>query len=178
MTRPPARRLVALLVVLLFGFGGVVARLAVLQVRESGQLTELGAQQRMRPQALPADRGQILDRNGTPLAMTLEARDVYANPALVTDPAGEATTISQLLGLKESVVEGQLRLPGTFVYIDRQVDRDVAHTLEDRHLPGIGFLPVEKRYYPAGPVASQLLGFVGVDGTGITGLEQQYDGVL
>jgi cell division protein FtsI (penicillin-binding protein 3) len=178
VTRPPARRLVALLVALLVAFGGVVARLAILQVRESGQLTALGAQQRLRPQSLPADRGQILDRNGTPLAMTLEARDVYANPSQVTDPVGEATTIAQLLGLKASVVEAQLRLPGTFVYLARQVDRDVAQTLEERHLPGIGFLPVEKRYYPAGPVAAQLLGFVGVDGTGLAGLEEQYDATL
>jgi cell division protein FtsI (penicillin-binding protein 3) len=62
--------------------------------------------------------------------------------------------------------------------VARQVDLDVANRIERMHLPGIGFLPVSKRYYPAGALASQLLGFVGVDGTGLAGLELEYQGLL
>src|SRR5262249_35779566 len=71
-----------------------------------------------------------------------------------------------------------LTAPGTFAYVERQVDGDVAARLGQLHLAGIGFLPVAKRYYPAGPVASQVMGFVNVDGVGTTGLEHQYDAEL
>ena len=67
-----------------------MVRLAVLQVRESGTYETLGVQQRVRTEQLSATRAEILDRNGSPLAITLDARDIYANPTLVTDPAGEA----------------------------------------------------------------------------------------
>src|SRR5207244_2188206 len=71
-----------------------------------------------------------------------------------------------------------LSSPGTFAYIERQVGLDVAQHVADLHLPGVGLLPVVKRYYPAGPVAPQVLGFVNVDGVGTTGLERQYDQLL
>ncbi len=178
MSRPPANRLLVLLVTMLFALAGVVVRLAVLQVQDSDELHALGAEQRMRTQVLEASRGQILDRNGTPLAMTLEARDVYANPSLVTDPVGEARVLAAALDLKERQVRELLMSDGTFVYVKRQVDREVAGALAERSLPGIGFLPVMKRYYPAGPLASQVLGFVGVDGDGLSGLELQYETLL
>ena len=178
MRRPPVQRLVALLVVAMLAMVGIVVRLAVLQVRESGTYAELGSTQRVRTEPLPAVRGEILDRDGVPMALTLEASDVYANPTLVTDPLGEAEQIAPLLGVPTRQVHDDLASAGTFVYVQRQVDAGVAAELADLHLPGIGLLPVAKRYYPAGPVASQVLGFVNVDGVGTTGLERQYDGEL
>ena len=175
MTRPPVQRLIALLVVAIVAMGGIVVRLALLQVRESGTYAELGSTQRVRTEPLPAVRGDILDRDGVPMALTLGASDVYANPALVTDPLGEAEQIAPILGVPTRTVREDLASTGTFAYVQRQVDASVAAQLEDLHLPGIGFLPVAKRYYPAGPVASQVLGFVNVDGVGTTGLERQYD---
>jgi cell division protein FtsI (penicillin-binding protein 3) len=176
--RPPVRRLVALLAVAMLAMVGIVVRLAVLQVRESGTYAELGSTQRVRTEPLPAVRGEILDRDGVPMALTLEASDVYADPSLVTDPLGEAEQIAPILGVPTRAVHDDLTGTGTFVYVQRQVDAEVASQLADLHLPGIGFLPVAKRYYPAGPVASQVLGFVNLDGVGTTGLERQYDGEL
>ncbi|HTG47609.1 MAG TPA: penicillin-binding transpeptidase domain-containing protein, partial [Actinomycetota bacterium] len=175
---PPAHRLVVLLLVLLLALVGVVVRLSVLQVRDTSSFTELGLAQRVRTEALPAQRGEILDRSGTPMAMTLEARDVYANPSLVTDPVGEAAHLASILGRKDREIRRALEGPGTFAYVQRQVDPDVAAQIDALHLPGIGLLPVPKRYYPAGPVAPQVLGFVNVDGAGITGLEREYDAQL
>jgi cell division protein FtsI (penicillin-binding protein 3) len=178
VTRPPVHRLVALLVVVVLAMAGIVVRLAVLQVRESGTYAELGSTQRVRTEPLAAVRGEILDRDGVPMALTLDARDVYANPTLVTDPRGEASVIAPILERPERAIEEALNSPGTFAYVERQVDADVAARIADLHLPGIGLLPVAKRYYPAGPVASQVLGFVNVDGVGTTGLERQYDSEL
>jgi cell division protein FtsI (penicillin-binding protein 3) len=175
VTRPPVHRLIAALVVAMLAMVGIVVRLAFLQVRESGTYAELGSTQRDHTEPLPAVRGEILDRDGVPMALTLEARDVYANPSLVTEPRSEAAQIAAVLGGPERPILAALTSSGTFAYVDRQLDTDVAAQLADLHLAGIGFLPVAKRYYPAGPVASQVLGFVNVDGVGTTGLERQYD---
>jgi cell division protein FtsI (penicillin-binding protein 3) len=171
-------RLGALFVTMMVLFAGIVVRLVVLQVRDQGEYQQLGADQRTRTVALPAARGEILDRDETPLAVTLDARDIYANPRYVTDPVGEALTIAPILGLRPKDVRRALMSNGTFAFIDRQVDTDVAQKLEDLKLPGVGFLPVPKRYYPSGALAPQVLGFVGVDGNGLAGLESQYDAAL
>ena len=172
-------RLAALFVATMVLFCGIVVRLAFLQVHDQGQYEQLGADQRTRTISLPAHRGEILDRDQTPLAITLDARDIYVNPRYVTDPYSEAATIVQVLtGLKAADVRRDLTGDGTFVYIDRQVDTVLAQQLQDMKLPGLGFLRVPKRYYPSGSLAPQVLGFVGVDGNGLAGLESQYDAAL
>ncbi len=173
-----ASRLAALFVAMMVLLGGIVVRLAFLQVHDQGQYEQLGADQRTRTIELPADRGEILDRDQTPLAITLEARDVYADPRYVTDPYGEALQIAPILGMKTKDVRRALMADGTFAYIDRQVDTEVAQQVQDLELPGVGFLSVPKRYYPSGALAPQVLGFVGVDGDGLAGLETQYDTAL
>ena len=167
-----------MLAIMVVAFGGIVIRLATLQVRDNGALARLGMDQRVRTIDLPAERGQILDRDGTALAVTREARDVYANPTLVTDPLGEAETIAEVLELKPKDVRAAFATDGTFVYLKRQVDLTVAEDLEALKLPGIGFLAVPQRYYPAGSLAPQVLGFVNVDGVGIAGLENRYQAEL
>lgn len=179
MRRPPAGRLVALLIVMTIALASVGTRLVVLQVGDHRAFAAEGLDQRVHPIDLPAERGAIVDRTGVPLALTLEARDVYADPRYVTDPIGEAATIARILDLRPRKVERLLRTPdATFVYLGRQIDAEDADRLEARGLPGIGFLDVPKRYYPAGPLAPQVLGFVGVDATGLAGLEFEYEDEL
>ena len=178
MTRPPLKRLVALFAVMLLLFGGIVVRLAFLQVADQGQYAALGLDQRERTFTLPAERGQILDREQTPLAITLDARDIYVNPTYVTAPYGEAAQIASLMGVKPKSLIPALTASGTFAFVARQVDADLAQQVADLGLPGIDLLPVAKRYYPSGPLAPQVLGFVGVDGDGLAGLESQYDAAL
>ena len=181
MRRTPGRRLLILLSLLMFALAGVVARLGVLQVRQAGAYVELGWDQRVRTVTLAADRGEIVDRNGAPLALSLEARDVYADPRYVTDPAAEAATIADVLGWErtdERALRERLREDGSFVYVARRVDSELADALEADELPGIGYLPSSKRSYPAGSLGAQVLGFTDVDGLGIAGVEKQYESVL
>jgi cell division protein FtsI (penicillin-binding protein 3) len=172
------RRLVALLAFILLAFGSIAARLTVLQVGDHGALEARGLDQRVRTSELPAARGRILDRRGVPLGITLDARDIYANPALVTDPEGEAARIAEVLVVRPKNVLPALEADGTFAYVARQVDLDLAQRVEDLQLPGIGFLSVQKRYYPAGALAPAVIGYVGVDGSGLAGLEREYDSEL
>ena len=159
-------------------FVGIVIRLAFLQVHDQVQFEALGLTQRERTVELPADRGQILDRDATPLAITLEARDIYVNPTFVTDPFAEAQTLAPILGLRAAELMPALTHDGTFAFVARQVEEDVAQRVEDLNLAGIDSLPVPKRYYPSGELAPQVLGFVGVDGVGLAGLESQFDTAL
>ena len=164
---------------MVLALAGVGTRLVVLQVGDHRAFAAQGLDQRVHLLDLPAERGAIVDRTGVPLAITLEARDVYADPRYVTDPIGEAARIAKILDLQPRQVERLLRTPdSTFVYLGRQVDAEDADKLESLGLPGIGFLDVPKRYYPAGALAPQVLGFVGVDATGLAGLEFEYQDIL
>jgi cell division protein FtsI (penicillin-binding protein 3) len=178
LSKPPVSRLIALFVGTVLLLCGIVVRLAVLQVRDQSQYETLGMVQRERTIDLPADRGLILDRNGVPLALTMEARDIYVNPTYVTDATGEAAELGPLLGVKPKTLLPALTHSGTFAYVARQVDVGVAQNVAALQLPGIDELPVPKRYYPSGALAPQVLGFVGIDGNGLAGIEKQYDTAL
>jgi cell division protein FtsI (penicillin-binding protein 3) len=176
--RPPPGRLVALFVVLALSFGGVAARLLVLQVRDADAYRALARDQRIRNISLPAARGRILDRDGHELALSLPAKAVYADPFLVRDPDATAKALGPLLDVHRDLLRERLGAGGRFVYLARRVAPAVAREIEALGLPGIGFLEESERYYPGGDLAAQLLGFVGIDEVGLAGLELQYDDVL
>jgi cell division protein FtsI (penicillin-binding protein 3) len=103
---------------------------------------------------------------------------VYADPRYVVDPWGTANRLAPLLGETVGELAVDLASDATFVYLARQVEVDVADRIADLELPGIGFLDSTARVYPAGSLASQVLGFVGLDGEGLNGLELQFEDVL
>jgi cell division protein FtsI (penicillin-binding protein 3) len=178
VSRPPAGRLVALFAVMAFAFGAISVRLVVLQVSQAQELQDRAFDQRVRTIDLPAQRGQILDRNGARLALSTPADDVYADPQLVDDPWATATRLSPLLGVGVPDLVHAMTSEGTFVYLARHLGRGASDRIQRLALPGIGLLPTSKRSYPAGSLASQVLGFVGTDGVGLTGLELGYQDVL
>jgi cell division protein FtsI (penicillin-binding protein 3) len=178
MRRPPLHRLVTLLAVMVLALGVIFVRLTVLQVSQAASFRDRALDQRLRTVELPATRGQILDRSREPLAISLEARDVYADPRYVDDPWGTATTLAPILDMEVGDLVGRLTQETSFVYLARQVDLVVAERVERLGLPGIGFLEATKRYYPAGSLAAQVLGFVGIDGEGLAGLELRYEDLL
>ncbi len=178
MSRPPAGRLVALFALMAFSFGAISVRLVVLQVSQAQELQDRAFDQRVRTIDLPAQRGQILDRNGARLALSTPADDVYADPQLVDDPWATATRLSPLLGVGVPDLVHAITSEGTFVYLARHLGRGTSDRIQRLALPGIGLLPTSKRSYPAGSLASQVIGFVGTDGVGLTGLELGYQDAL
>ncbi len=176
--RPPVRRLVGLFSVFVLAMTGVAVRLVLLQARDAGAYQAIAQEQRVRTIPLPAPRGTIFDRDGQELAVSLPAKAVYADPLFVHDARTEAKVVAGALGLPQADVERRLRTGGRFVYLARQVDQRVAERLAARHLPGIGFLTESRRYYPAGVIAPQMLGFVGVDGQGLAGIELEDQSLL
>jgi cell division protein FtsI (penicillin-binding protein 3) len=179
VNRPPAGRLVALLVALTVAFVAISVRLAFLQVSgHAAELQDQGLEWRVRTIALPAERGQILDRDGDRLAMSTPAVDVYADPRYVDDPWTTASRLSPLLRVGIPDLVEALSSDTTFVYLARQVEPDVAERVRALGLGGIGYLDSTTRTYPAGALASQVVGFVGLDGAGLSGLELGYQDVL
>jgi len=178
VTRPPVGRLAALFVVIVFAMVGIVLRLGMLQVRESHQYRNLALDQRERTVTLEATRGAILDRSHEDLAMSLQARDVYADGRFVQDPLAVAQKIAPILHEKAHTLMPALSSPSSFSYVARGVPMGQADRIEALHLPGLGFLDSTRRFYPAGALAPQVLGYVGTDGTGLAGLELQYNSIL
>ncbi len=163
---------------LTLGFAGILARLVLLQVKDASAYQSLAIQQRQRTIALPATRGTIYDRNGEQLAMSLPAKTVIADPAVVRNPVTEAARIAEILGIDQSKVYTALTAPGRFAYVARGVDVARAQQLQEAGLSGIGFIDESRRTYPQGALAPQVLGFVGIDGDGLAGLELQYQALL
>jgi cell division protein FtsI (penicillin-binding protein 3) len=170
--------LVALLAAFLLALSGILTRLVLLQVKDASAYQELARVQRVRQVTLPATRGTIFDRTGQELAMSLAAKAVFADPQLVRDARGTARTVASILDIPAKEVERRLRGSGRFAYLARGVEPATARELQARQLPGIGFLDESRRHYPAGDLASHVIGFVGVDGFGLAGLELQYEALL
>ena len=172
--------------VLLLAFAAIAAvfflRLVFLQVIVSDQYSAMAEESRTVSFETTPRRGTIYDRNGNVLAMSVDCKTIYCNPKEVTDPSGVARILVANLGGSASDYTGALTTDSTFAYVQRQVDTDVADTikqqLSDAKLKGVYYLDDTKRVYPYGDVASQVLGVVGSDGDGLTGLEYYYNDVL
>lgn len=178
MRRPPGGRVVALFGLMALSLSVVGSRLVLLQVRDAATYEALAAEQRVRRIALPAERGTLYDRSMHELALSLPAKAVYADPALVSDPTGTADGLAEILDARPADLRRALATPSRFEYLARGVDLSVANRVRQLNLPGIGFIDEPKRTYPGGSLAAQVLGFVGVDGAGLAGLELQWDDVL
>ena len=171
-------RLVAFLVACLLAFGALGARLVFLQAAPPEQYRAFGERQLMKHMELPAARGAIFDRNGRDLALSIRQATVWANPRQVTDPAAQAATLAPLLGVAAEVLQDRLSKDAAFVYLARTVADPVADQVKALRLPGIHLLPEPKRFTPAGDLAAPVLGLVGTDNEGLSGLEFQFDKVL
>ncbi|MGA7272889.1 MAG: penicillin-binding protein 2 [Acidimicrobiia bacterium] len=164
--------------ILLLAWLGMGYRLFQVQVVQAADLRQRGLSQRLVERPLPAARGRIYDRNGDLLAMAVEAETIYAVPGLVTEPMYVAQQVGGLVGADPDQLLARLQSNKDFVYLKRQVDLDVAARVKAMNLAGVLFEPETTRDYPAGPVASQVVGFVDIDGNGLEGLELQYDDLL
>ncbi len=179
MTRVVNRRIRLFLAVLVFAFGLLLVRAAWLQGVRAQSLSRLARTQHREQVTIPAGRGTIYDRTGVQLALGEQAMTVYANPRQIINARAAADAASRALGIDEPSLLAKLsdRSHG-FVYVARQADARRAKLLQRQKIAGFGFYPEERRIYPLGSVAAQVLGYVGVDGTGLSGLEVANDKAL
>ncbi|NPV60278.1 MAG: penicillin-binding protein 2 [Actinobacteria bacterium] len=164
--------------VLFLAFSGVAYRLVDLQLVKADRLSALAEDQRYRLADLDPTRGCILDRDGEVLAISKEAYSIYATPYLVEDPEMAAAELSLVLQKPRQELEEKLKSDGGFVYLERKVSPETAEEIEALGIAGIGLEKESKRYYPQGSLASHVLGYVGTDNVGLSGIELQYDETL
>jgi cell division protein FtsI/penicillin-binding protein 2 len=160
--------------------GAVVlsARLIWLQVVRFTDFRTMARRQQLSPRELRAERGQILDRNGVPLAVNVELFNVSANPPQVHDKSGTATELSRALGLSYGEVLRKLCSGESFVWIARGVAFERSDAVDRLRLPGVGAYREQRRFYPDHEMASHVLGFTGRDNQGLEGLEARYERTL
>ena len=174
----PRTRTLGLLVAIVVLFGAVVVRLAYVQVIGADRYVAYGDEQRIRPIEVAGGRGSIFDRNGEDLAISIPRTTVAADPSVVTQPAAAAHRLAPVLHRPEADLRARLRAGGRFVYLARQVDDRTARAVRALHIPGLLTFAEQARFNPAGDVGRALLGEVGVDNTGLSGVEEAYDDEL
>jgi len=180
MTARVANRRIRLLVALFAAvFTVALLRAGWLQAVRAHALGNLATNQHRETITVPPHRGTIYDRRGVELAVGSRATTVYANPRQIRDPQAAARAVEETLGLEADKVYPLLadRSRG-FVYVERQADPGLAQALQDRHIAGFGFYAEEHREYPQKSVGASVLGYAGVDNTGLAGLEKELDKTL
>lgn len=156
-------------------FTVILGRLYRIQVLQHAELQERASKQYLRLVTLRSDRGHILDRHGHVLATSVLASSLYAVPADLDDPSTAASQLAEVLHLTAADVARRLADKAKFVWLARQVAPDVVDRVQALGLKGIYVRREARRYYPKRHLAGQVLGFVGVDGQGLGGLEYQYN---
>ncbi len=157
---------------------GISVRLYDLQVLKHDQFRERAERQQQRVVRLDAPRGTIYDARGRELAVSIEARSVAADPSEIEDPEAAATLVATALGLEPKKLRKAFASKREFVWVARKLDLAEWKKVEALGIKGILTLPEAKRYYPMGTLASQVLGYVGTDNSGLSGLEFLYEQVV
>jgi cell division protein FtsI (penicillin-binding protein 3) len=146
---------------------------------KGSSLASAAASQQVSSLALPARRGTIVDRNGVELAVSEPADDVSATPYLVKDPIKTAARLAPVLGVDaDTLIRKLARRDTGFVYLARALPASQGAQVEKLDLPGIQLTPGYRRTYPRNELASQLLGAVGTDGDGLSGVEYSQNTTL
>jgi cell division protein FtsI (penicillin-binding protein 3) len=158
---------------------GIEARLVYLQVYRHADLVARADRQQMRTITAPAKRGDILDRKGRVLATSVDADSVYAVPSDVTDVDEVVEKLCDAFGdcasRERQALADRLRQQRAFAYVRRQVSPEEARRIAALNLDGIGFIKESRRFYPNKQLAAHLLGYVGLDNAGLSGVESTYD---
>lgn len=156
-------------------FMGIATRAVYLQVVHSPWLSQKATDQFERTCTAAGKRGTIYDRNLNEMAVSIDVTSIGAFPSKVNDAAATAQALAKVVGLSTQDLEQKLTSKKSFLWIKRQASPRETEALRNLQLPGIGFVPEHKRFYPQKNLAAQALGFTGIDGEGLEGIEFFYE---
>jgi cell division protein FtsI (penicillin-binding protein 3) len=148
-----------------------VTRLVEIQIVRGPELAANAQNSRIQTLLLPANRGAFTDRNGTPIAITIVARNVTVDPKLITDPVGTAAALSPILGIPQDKIIESLTIDSRFSYVAKRITLETWKRVAELAIPGVFSEPTTNRAYPNGKLAASIVGYVGGEGTGLGGLE-------
>lgn len=160
---------------LVFWCMAICARLVYLQIFCYGSYVKQAEHQQQRAIPLAAKRGIIYDRGGRELAMSVLVDSAFAVPTEVKDLPTAISLISHISGEDPHVVLADCRAHKTFCWVARKADDETIERIKSLNLQGIHFQKEPKRFYPARELAAQVLGSVGMDDSGQSGIEHEFD---
>lgn len=178
-------RFALLCVAILCALGLLLGRTAWLQIISPDNLVKEEDMRSLREVKVESPRGTIVDRNGRPLAVSVPVNAVWADPRIISEKGGvgyngrwQALASALKIPLSELAARIGHNPQARFIYLARQLDPQQAQWIDDLNLPGINLQQESRRFYPAGHVAANLIGFTNVDGQGIEGLEKSFNAQL
>jgi cell division protein FtsI (penicillin-binding protein 3) len=168
------------LIGLFFGllFMAVSAKAFKLQILQHEEMVKRAERQHQRSVQLTPGRGAIMDRNGNNLAVSVEMYSCYGEARHIQDVEATATALAPFLEVPRQEIVRKIRNSRNFVWLERRIPPERATRIRNLKLRGIGFAPETKRFYPNSEVAAHVIGFTGIDPTGLDGVELKYDSVI
>jgi stage V sporulation protein D (sporulation-specific penicillin-binding protein) len=167
--------------ILLVAFLIVIGGLAYRTLVQGDELEQKAMEARTKTVDVEASRGDILDRNGNKLAVSISADSIAANPSEIIGSGEEdeiADYLSEVLVMDRNEIYEKITGNSSFVWIKRKTDHTVAQQIQEADLTGISVVEETQRYYPKNTLAANILGFAGVDNQGLEGIEYSYNDIL
>ncbi len=162
-------------IIFITAFAAIAAKAVHLQVYRSHWLSQKASNQYEKSLTTSGKRGIIYDRNLSEMAVSINVTSIAAYPARVDNPKATAKALAGVLDLDARSLQGKLTGKKSFVWIKRQSTAKETRAVKDLSLPGINFVTEYNRFYPHTTLAAQALGFSGMDGTGLEGIEFYYN---
>ena len=155
--------------------GAICLRLVYLQIFCYGQYEQRAQHEQQRTFDVAARRGVIYDRSGHELAMSISVDSAFAVPSEIPDLPGTLSLIAHITKDDPRELLAQCEGHTTFCWLARKADPETADRIRALNLRGIHFLKESKRFYPKGDLAAQVIGYVGTDGKGLSGIEREFN---
>ena len=171
-------RLYFLGAILLLWCVAICGRLVFLQVFSYGKFVKMAGHQQQRAIPLAAKRGVIYDRAGRELAMSVMVDSAFAVPSEVKDLPTAVSLITRITGDDYNVVLADCRAHKTFCWVARKASDETIERINSLQLQGVHFQKEPRRFYPARDLAAQVLGSVGMEDSGLSGIEHEFDDEL
>ena len=157
---------------------GICMRLVYLQIFSYGRYEQRAVRQQQRTEEVSAKRGIIYDRAGRELAMSVAVDSVFAVTAEIPDLASTLSLISKITKTDPHELLARCRGAKSFCWVSRKADSETAERIRALNLRGIYFQKESKRFYPKRDLAAQVIGYVGTDDSGLSGIEREFDDKL
>lgn len=175
------KRIKIVLIILFFFFFLIIGRVLYIQLFDYKKLTDLANDLWSRNLPLAADRGLILDRNGIVLADNITTTSLVLIPNQIEDKDLTSSKLAEILGVTKEEMDKHVLKQTSIERVHpegRQLSYEVADKIDALKLPGVYLVKESKRYYPYGTTLSHVLGYVGIDNQGLSGIELEYDSYL
>ncbi|MFQ5865051.1 MAG: penicillin-binding transpeptidase domain-containing protein [bacterium] len=156
----------------------IFLRLFQIQIFQSAKLKDLADEQYLHEYSVKAPRGLIYDRNHKALALNKPCYDLELNTKAVSDATDTARKLSQILNQSEALLVNKIRKDSRYVVLSRRLEADEVAAIKKMNIPGLKIIETSERVYPLNEKLAQVIGFVGVDGDGLSGIELTYDKYL